>query len=186
MGDLTDLPFRRQFADLVICLGVLYHLPIPALHAVRGLKGLAPRILGYLYYALDNRPVYFRLLLVAVAKLRLLTSRIRGSKIRAALSWALTLAVYVPVVFLGKVLDAVGLAKFVPLYDTYKAKSVRRIRQDAYDRFFTRIEQRVTRAAIIRRGDIFASITVSPRLPYWHFLCESAPAVASSDASLPG
>lgn len=185
MADLINLPFRRQLADLVICLGVLHHLPIPALHAVRGLKAFAPRILVYLYYALDNRPVYFRMLLVVVTGLRLLTSRIRGSKMRTAVSWVLTLVVYVPVVFLGKALGAVGLAKLVPLYDTYGAKSLRRIRQDAYDRFFTRIEQRVTRASIIQLEDTFASITVSPGLPYWHFLCESAPSVRVDNARSP-
>src|SRR5579859_7956685 len=75
MGDLTSLPFRRGFADLVICLGVLHHLPIDALGALRRLKPFAPRILAYIYYALDNRPLYFRLLLVPVTALRMLTSR---------------------------------------------------------------------------------------------------------------
>jgi SAM-dependent methyltransferase len=179
LGDLTNLPFRRQCADLVICLGVLHHLPIPALQAVRGLKDFAPRILVYLYYALDNRPVYFRVLLVAVTGTRRLTSRIRGSRMRGALSGVLTLVVYVPLVSLGKGLDAVGLGKFVPLYETYRARSIGRIRQDVYDRFFTRIEQRVTRASIMRLEDTFASVTVSPHLPYWHFLCESAPRVGA-------
>lgn len=174
MADLTDLPFRRPFADLVICLGVLHHLPIPALYAVRRLRLFAPRVLVYLYYALDNRPVYFRPLLAVVTGLRQLTSRVRGSRIRGALTWLLTLAVYAPLLFVGRLLDLVGLGRFVPLYDTYKAKSLRRIRQDAYDRFFTRIEQRVTRASILRLRDTFETVTLSPNLPYWHFLCESA------------
>ena len=63
------------------------------------MKPFAPRILVYIYYALDNRPAYFRLLLGAATGLRLLTSRIRGSKLRAGLSWVLTLAVYLPAVF---------------------------------------------------------------------------------------
>jgi SAM-dependent methyltransferase len=175
MADLTNLPFRRPFADLVICLGVLHHLPIPALYMVRRMKSFAPRILVYLYYALDNRPAYFRPLLALVSGLRRLTSRIKGSNAREAFTWLVTVGVYVPLVVLGKGMNVIGLARFVPLYETYRSKSLRRIRQDVYDRFFTRIEQRVTRAAIVGLEDTFASVTVSPHLPYWHFLCESVP-----------
>jgi SAM-dependent methyltransferase len=175
MADLTNLPFKRPFADLVICLGVLHHLPVPALYAVRRLNVFAPRILVYLYYALDNRPLYFRPLLALVSGVRRLTSRIKGSSAREIFTWAVTVCVYVPMVFLGKCLNLIGLAKFVPLYDTYKSKSLVRIRQDVYDRFFTRIEQRVTRASIVGLKDTFASVTISPHLPYWHFLCESPP-----------
>jgi SAM-dependent methyltransferase len=173
MADVTDLPFRRPFADLAICLGVLHHLPIGALYMVRRLKVFAPRILVYLYYALDNRPLYFRPLLAVVSGLRRLTSRVRGSRSREGFTWALTLSVYVPLLSIGRGLNVVGLARFVPLYETYNGKSLRRIRQDVYDRFFTRIEQRVTRASIVGLKDTFASVTVSPNLPYWHFLCES-------------
>lgn len=173
MGDITNLPFRPGFADLVICLGVLHHLPTPALDAVRRMKPLAPRILAYLYYALDNRPFYFRLLLVPVSALRRLTARIRGKRKRDVVSWLLTLAVYTPLVTAGKLASLVGLGRYVPLYETYGSKSLRRIRQDVYDRFFTRIEQRVDRASILGLRDTFASVTVSRGLPYWHFLCES-------------
>src|SRR5260370_24673468 len=108
MGDLTRLPFRPGFADLVICLGVLHHLPTPALDAVRRLKPLAPRILAYLYYALDNRPFYFRLVLVPVSALRRLTARIRGDRIRRAISWLLALAVVTPLITMRSVADLVG------------------------------------------------------------------------------
>jgi SAM-dependent methyltransferase len=175
MADVTNLPFRPHFADLVVCLGVLHHLPVPALYAVRRLRRLAPRILVYLYYAVDNRPAYFRPLLATVDGIRKLTSRIRGPRARRILSWSLTLGVYVPLVWAGKALDSVGLGKYVPLYDTYGGKSVRRIRQDAYDRFFTRIEQRVSKSAILGLRDTFASVTISENLPYWHFLCEAMP-----------
>jgi SAM-dependent methyltransferase len=174
MGDLTDLPFRPGFADLVICLGVLHHLPTPALDAVRRLKPLAPRILGYLYYALDNRPFYFRVLLAPISGLRKLTARIRGRRMRDVLSWVLTLSLYVPLVSLGRLLSLIGLGRYVPLYETYGTKSLGRIRQDVYDRFFTRIEQRVDRASILGLRDTFSSVTVSPNLPYWHFLCASS------------
>jgi SAM-dependent methyltransferase len=173
MGDLTNLPLRQGFADLVVCLGVLHHLPVPALYQVRRLRRLAPRVLVYIYYALDNRPGYFRAVLAIVTGLRQLTSQVANPKIRSMIAWTLTMGVYVPVLALGRILNWLRLGALVPLYDTYKEKSLQRIRQDVYDRFFTRIEQRVTKSSVLKLKDTFASVTVSPNLPYWHFLCES-------------
>jgi len=174
MGNLTSLQFRPGFADLVVCLGVLHHLPVPALDEVRRLRRLAPRLLVYLYYALDNRPAYFRSVLAVITGIRRLTSRMDGQKTRSVLAWALTLGVYIPVLALGRLLDWLHRGPSVPLYDSYKGKSFRRIEQDVYDRFFTRIEQRVTRSSILELQDTFEAVTVSENLPYWHFLCESA------------
>jgi SAM-dependent methyltransferase len=173
LGDLTDLPFRRHFADLVICIGVLHHLPIPALYSVRRLKKFAPRILAYIYYALDNRPGFWRPLLAVVTGIRFLTWRVRGARSRATIAWSLALTLYAPILALGRGLDLFRIGRFVPLYETYKGDNLRRIKQDVYDRFFTRIEQRVTKPSILRLRDTFSRVTISPNLPYWHFLCES-------------
>src|SRR5258708_39165453 len=102
-----------------------------------------------------------------------MTSGLRGKRIARLMWWVLALAVYTPLITMGSVANLVGLGRYVPLYETYRSKSLRRVRQDVYDRFFTRIEQRVDRASILRLRDTFASVTVSPGLPYWHFLCES-------------
>jgi hypothetical protein len=97
--------------------------------------------------------------------------------------------VYLPLIGLGSVLARLGRPAAVPLYETYRGKSLRRIEQDVYDRFFTRIEQRHSRAEIeARLGPLFETVTISPCLPYWHFLCErpiagvfaTAPAPAQS------
>lgn len=175
MADLTDLPCRDGFADLVICLGVLHHLPSPALDCVRRLRRYAPRLLIYLYYALDNRPPHFRVALRLVTGMRRLTTRVRRPARRSAISWAATVIIYFPLVALGNTADRLRLGDLVPLHGTYRGKSLRRIQQDAYDRFFTRIEQRVTRRSILELRDTFATVTISPDLPYWHFLCESTP-----------
>ncbi len=44
MADIKELSFRRDFADLVVCLGVLHHLPTDALDEVRALGRLAPKL----------------------------------------------------------------------------------------------------------------------------------------------
>lgn len=169
-GDLTRLPFSPNFADLIVCLGVLHHLPVPCLQAARDLKKFAPRILIFLYYALDNRPWYFRALLGLVTTIRQILSRIRSPAFRTAFSFLGAVLMYLPLIGLGKLLSLFGLGRYVPLYEFYGNKSTKRIKQDVYDRFFTRIEQRVSRAQIMELKPDFAEVRISNYIPYWHFL----------------
>lgn len=172
MGDVTELPFRDDFADLAFSLGVLHHLPIPALDAVRKLRRASARLVVYLYYALDNRPAHYRVILRGVDGVRSRLSRVRGARSRAAITWALALGVYRPLVGLGHLLRPFGAQRFVPLHEGYRGKSLKLIRQDAYDRFFTRIEQRVSRAQIETLADSFSVVRVAQTFPFWHFVVE--------------
>ena len=171
LGDIKELPFRDDFADFLFCLGVLHHLPTDALDEVRALSRFSPELLVFLYYALDNRPAHWRTILSAVTRLRLALSGVRSPAARETATWMLTLGVYLPIVGLGRALEPFGLSGRVPLHDFYRGKSVRRIRQDVYDRFFTRIEQRFARSEIQALSDRFARVEISDRPPYWHFLC---------------
>jgi len=172
MADVRRLPFAPDFADLIFTLGVLHHLPTPALDEVIALKRYARRLLVYLYYALDNRPAHFRALLSLVTPLRLALAGVRSERVRIGIARAIAVFVYLPLIALGALLRPVGLHTKVPLYETYHEASLGRIVQDAYDRFFTRIEQRFTRHQIDRLGAHFHRVTISDDLPYWHFLCE--------------
>ena len=171
MGDLQELPFKKDFCDFILCLGVLHHLPLPSLDAVRRLGSFAPRLLIFLYYALDNRPVYFRVLLSTVTLIRRVLCRIRRPGLRKLVARAGALLLYQPLIGVGKVLRPFKLSRYVPLYEFYHTKSLRRIEQDVYDRFFTRIEQRVSRNEIRELCDTFTHVIVSDNMPYWHFLC---------------
>jgi hypothetical protein len=68
----------------------------------------------------------------------------------------------------GAAAHAVGVKAPVTLYESYRGKSIDRIEQDAYDRFFTSIEQRVSREEI---AEAFADFDLGFSLgePYWHF-----------------
>lgn len=171
MADLKRLPFAPDCADFAYCLGVLHHLPTPALVEVRAMARFAPTLLIYLYYALDNRPAYFRLLLGLATGIRSLLARVRNRPLRAAFTELLTWTTYIPFIGLGHVLAPLGLGNRVPLYEGYRGKGLARIRQDVYDRFFTRIEQRVSRTDIRALADSFSEVIISDGLPYWHFLC---------------
>ena len=170
MGDLRRLPFRDDFVDFLFCIGVLHHLPCSALEEVRSLKKYTSQILIYLYYALDNRPFYFRVLFMFVTKLRMRTASVRNSHFRNLFSWAGAIFIYYPFIILGSILSPLGRSHLIPLYESYHGKTLKRIRQDVYDRFFTRIEQRFTKKEIMTLKDTFSNVIVSDQLPYWHFL----------------
>lgn len=172
MGDLTRLPFRPGFADFLFCLGVLHHLPTPALDEVRRLRAYAPRLLIYLYYALDNKPAHFRYVLALVTFVRLQVCKVRSPRFREAFTWLGALGIYLPLVTLGRLLQPSGLSRFVPLYSEHHWISLAGHRHHVYDRFFTRIEQRFTRAQILGLRDSFDRVRVSDGPGYWHFLCE--------------
>jgi SAM-dependent methyltransferase len=171
MADVTRLPLADDCCDLAFSLGVLHHLPVDALDVVRSLRRLSPQLLVYLYYALDNRPVYFRALLRFVTAIRRRSAGIDDARARAAVTSLVTYGAYLPLVGLGRVAARLGLERFVPLAETYRGKSPSRIRQDVYDRFFTSIEQRFTRRQIEALQRDFSGVEVSDVPPYWHFLC---------------
>jgi SAM-dependent methyltransferase len=171
MGDLTQLPFRKDFADFLFCLGVLHHLPVNCLETIRNIKTYAPIFLIYLYYSLDNRPFYFSVLLRMITLFRLTVSKIKNRRFRSGFTWMVGTLLYAPLVWSGKLFDHWGASKYVPLYESYRGKSSRRIRQDVYDRFFTTIEQRCSRKEIGMLKDTFRKIDISEQIPYWHFVC---------------
>lgn len=171
MGDVTQLPFADNCCDLAFSIGVMHHLPTDALDAVRSLRRFSPQLLVYLYYSLDNRPAHFRVLLRLVTAVRRRTARVENEQARSALTHLIAYTVYLPLVRLGRALSRIGLQRLVPLADTYAGKSTARIRQDVYDRFFTSIEQRVSRRQIEGLEKDFSSIQVSDSPPFWHFRC---------------
>lgn len=171
-GDVTKLPFKGSSVDFLFSLGVLHHLDQPCLPAAQDLMRLGPRGLFYLYYALDNRPGYFKTLLRGVTATRAALNRVKSEGARRRISRAMARGVYRPMVGLGRLADRLGLAAPVPLYESYRGKSIDRIEQDAYDRFFTSIEQRVSREDIERAFSPEWRVTFSEREPFWHFLVE--------------
>lgn len=169
-GDVTDLPFADSCVDFLFSLGVLHHLDQPCLPVAYDLMRLGPRGLFYLYYALDNRPPYFRPLLRGVTAARAALGRVQSERARRRISRALAWGVYRPMVGLGSVTHRLGVSAPVPLYESYRGKSIDRIEQDAYDRFFTSIEQRVSREEIRSTFRTPWTVEFSDQEPYWHFL----------------
>jgi SAM-dependent methyltransferase len=169
-ASVDALPFEDGTLDFAYSLGVLHHVPDTA-QAVRAvaakLKPGAPLLL-YLYYAFDNRPLWFKTLWRASDGVRQVVSRLPlGARYFA--SQALALSVYWPLARSAKVLASVDLLPPAWPLAYYRDKSFYTLRTDALDRFGTRLEQRFTRAQIegMMSSAGLGSIRFSDAPPYW-------------------
>jgi SAM-dependent methyltransferase len=156
--------------DFGYCLGVLHHIP----DTLAGLKVCTSKLkpgapfLLYLYYAFDNRPLWFRSLWRVSDWVRQGVSRLPHPA-RYAVSQAIAALVYWPVSRAARVAEAFGadVASF-PL-SFYRRRSFYMLRTDALDRFGTRLEQRFSKAQITRMMEEagLTDIEFSSAAPYW-------------------
>jgi len=169
-ASIDAMPFADGSMDFGYSLGVLHHMPDTqaAIEAcVRKLKLGAPLLL-YLYYAFDNRPLWFRSLWQASDVARRAVSRLPGG-MRHVASDALAASVYWPLARSARALERIGMnVEALPL-SAYRHRSFYVMRNDALDRFGTRLEQRFTRGqmrAMMERAGL-ANVTFHDGVPYW-------------------
>ncbi len=148
LAAVEDIPLPDGSLDFAYSLGVLHHVPDTA-RAIRDiarkLKPGAP-FLVYLYYAFDNRPLWYRLIWHASTAVRVVVSRLPYWP-RFAVSQLIAVLVYWPLARLARLLDAAGALPASWPLSYYRDKSFYVLRTDAFDRFCTRLEQRFTRDA---------------------------------------
>jgi SAM-dependent methyltransferase len=170
VASVGDLPFDDASMDFAYSLGVLHHVPdtrAALRSAVRILKPGAP-LLVYLYYALDNRPSWYRALWKATDVVRRAVSR-SPLPVRVGITSVMAAVVYLPLARLAKLMGAVGLrADAVPLA-FYRDRSFYTMRTDAFDRFGTRLEQRFTAAEVREMMEAagLVDVQLSPSEPFW-------------------
>jgi SAM-dependent methyltransferase len=170
VASFDNLPLAPSSMDFGYCLGVLHHIPDPlaGLKAcVRTLKPNAP-LLVYLYYALENRPVWFRALWWLSDVLRRWISRL-PSKLKYGVSHLFAIAVYYPLARASWVAEKFGMKVDAFPLSIYRKRSFYTMRTDALDRFGTRVEKRFTAAQVqdlmVRAG--LERICVGDSPPYW-------------------
>ena len=170
LASVDDMPISEQSMDFGYSLGVLHHIPDTqaAFSAcVKKLKVGAP-FLVYLYYALDNRPAWFRTLWRLSGILRYGVSRL-PHKIRYPISQVIACVVYYPLARFAFFAEKLGLeVDNIPL-SSYRKLSFYTMRTDALDRFGTQLEHRYTRLEIegMMRTSGLEKIHFSSELPYW-------------------
>jgi ubiquinone/menaquinone biosynthesis C-methylase UbiE len=169
-ASVAEIPLPPQSLDFAYSLGVLHHVPDTqaAIAAIAAkLKPGAP-FLVYLYYALDNRPIWYRALWRISNLARLVISRL-PHPLRLVLSQTIAALVYWPLARCARLLSWFGIsARTLPL-SYYADKSFYVMRTDAYDRFCTRLEKRFTRGEIERmlRDAGFVEVQFSDAVPFW-------------------
>ena len=169
--DEEILPHGSQ--DFGVSLGVLHHVPDTAAGikaCVNMLKPGAPFLL-YLYYALDNRPFWFRSIWAASNVFRLIISKL-PHKLRYGVSQVIAVFAYWPLARLAYLFESCGASKsFVDTFplSNYRTLSFYTMRTDALDRFGTRLEQRFTKKQIrtMMQDAGLAEISFSEENPYW-------------------
>ncbi len=169
-ASVGDIPLADESLDFAYSLGVLHHVPDTqrAVEAIaRKLRSGAPFLL-YLYYAFDNRPIWYRLLWKMTNRVRLLVSKL-PYLLKYFVTQLIAVGVYWPLARMAKLLDLIGcLPNSWPL-SYYRDKSFYTIRTDAFDRFGTSLEKRFSRNEILemmgKAG--FEKIRFSDSAPYW-------------------
>lgn len=169
-ASVDDLPLADDSLDFAYSLGVLHHIPdtkAAMMCCVKKLKTGAP-FLVYLYYALDNKPAWFRVVWKASDLLRRLIS-VQPHWLRYVLSQIMAALIYYPLIRSAGIGERLGFnVENWPL-SGYRKNSFYTMRTDALDRFGTRLEHRFTRVEIeaMMNDCGLTDIRFSEQLPYW-------------------
>jgi ubiquinone/menaquinone biosynthesis C-methylase UbiE len=164
------IPLADGSQDFGYSLGVLHHVPDTAralADCVRKLRPGAPFLL-YLYYALENRPTWFRALWTVTDGCRQVIHRLPFG-LRKAVTSVIAAGVYWPLARAARIASKAGLNVSAMPLSAYRETSFYTMRTDALDRFGTRLEQRFTRediAAMMTAAGL-RNLRFSEREPYW-------------------
>ncbi|MBK9569776.1 MAG: class I SAM-dependent methyltransferase [Chitinophagaceae bacterium] len=169
-----SIPFPDEHFDFGYSLGVLHHIP----DTTKALNDCVKKIkkdghfLLYLYYNLDNKPYYFKIIFYLSNLIRLVVSKMPAA-LKKGFCAFLAIILYMPFVLLCRFLKFVGVPKRIrqniPL-QVYENQSFYIIRNDSLDRFGTPLEQRFSRKqiqAMMEQAGL-SHIVFSERTPYWH------------------
>jgi SAM-dependent methyltransferase len=170
LASVGNLPIEDNSMDFGYSLGVLHHIPDTASgikSCVDKLKPGAPFLL-YLYYAFDNRRIWYRWLWRLADMIRRFISKL-PFKLRFYVTQFISLLVYFPLARASLVLEKLGLdVDSFPL-SYYRKLSFYTMRTDALDRFGTKLEQRFTASETQRMMTEagLEKIQFSDSMPYW-------------------
>ena len=167
---VDNIPLQDMSMDFGYSLGVLHHIPdtrLALIDCVSKLKEGAPFLL-YLYYAFDNRPIWFRCLWKLSDLLRRVVSKMPHG-MRYFSSQLIAGLIYWPFAKLATLFEKIGFdVSNFPL-SFYRNYGFYVMRTDALDRFGTRLEQRFTKSQIneMMRSAGLTDIEFSKDSPFW-------------------
>src|ERR1700731_1233824 len=170
LASVGNIPLEDNSLDFAFSLGVLHHVPdtAAAIRAIATKLKVGAPFLIYLYYALDNRPWWYRAIWRFSNILRVIISALPPTA-RLVISQIIAVVVYWPLARLAALIERGGLSPAAIPLESYRHRRFYVMRTDAYDRFCTRLEQRFTRRQIeqMLSGAGFDGIRFSNSVPYW-------------------
>jgi len=169
-ASLDDSVLAPSSQDFGYSLGVVHHVPDTAAaiqSCVDLLKQGAPLLL-YVYYAFENRPLWFRYIWRISDYFRRLIARL-PHRTKFFLTDLIAILVYWPLSRFALVAERVGIDAYnFPLY-YYRNRSLYTLRTDSRDRFGTSLESRFTKEQLTHMMTEagLENIIFSDSAPFW-------------------
>lgn len=172
-ASINTLPFNDETFDFAMSVGVLHHIPDTRQAMKDCVRKIKPGgyFYTYIYHDISHKGFITRTAFAISDTLRRIISRLPAA-LKKFISDIIAALVYLPLVSISRFVNWLGLkriAKKIPLAD-YSNKAFFVMRNDALDRFGTRLEQRFTREQVeeMMRSAGLDEIVISDGTPYWH------------------
>ncbi len=170
-NETTDTcSIERGSQDFGYCLGVLHHIPNTeqALSDCAKLLKNGSPLLVYIYYNFENKPMWFKFIWKLSDYIRKLISPL-PKILKMFVCNIIAYTIYFPLSKISYYLEKTGLnVENIPLSE-YRNKPFYQSKNDALDRFGTRLEQRFSKAQITKmfENNGFHNIKFSTKAPFW-------------------
>jgi SAM-dependent methyltransferase len=169
-ASVDAIPLPDSSMDFGYALGVLHHVPDPAAgirSCVQKLKA-GGALLVYVYYALDNRPQWYRTLWRMSDSVRKLVSRLPSAP-RQLIADVVAACIYWPAACIARGIEIIGLNPNSFPLASYRNRSFYTMRTDSLDRFGTPLEHRFTAAQLreMMTAAGLENVRISDTPPYW-------------------
>lgn len=172
-ASVETIPFDDETFDFAMSVGVLHHIP----DTQQAMKDCVKKVKRgghfycYLYHNLETRGWWFKTLFWLSDQIRKVVCRL-PTRARKVVCDILAIVIYMPLILWVRFLVLIGLRKvaiYMPL-SAYNNKSFFVIRNDALDKFGTRLEQRFSREEVITmmKNCGLTDIVLSPLSPFYH------------------
>ena len=172
-ASIGSAPYEDGAYDFGMSIGVLHHIPDTQSGLAQCIKKIKPDgwFYVYFYYNLDNKGFLFKTLFGIVNLFRIAISRLPFGIKNIACDF-MAIILYMPIILLGRIFNFFGFKNFAKKFplNYYQNQSFRIIRNDALDRFGTRLEKRFSKVEIeeMMKACGLSNIRISSQEPYWH------------------